>query len=185
MGSSPWPGSCRGPRGVQVARSELSWNFRLLCAFLQGPLLCPTCSGDGESCFAGVFFFLLALGVFFLPTRLAVFCRLLLWARASRGDVWASRPRASCCWLPLGQVWGKLRHRKAARPPLQNHWGATGRAQPELMHQAQAQGHGDEHGAAASAGAGAPPGSPPPCGSVFWVTEHPRGSCCAPLGVVV
>lgn len=100
MGSRPRPGSCRGPRGAQVPGSEHCRNFRLLCAFLQGAPLCPTCSGDGES---RVVFFLV-LGVFFLPTRLAVFCRLLLWARASREDAWASWPRASCCWLPPGQA---------------------------------------------------------------------------------
>lgn len=183
MGSSPRPGSCRGPRGVQVARSELPWNCRLLCAFLQGALLCPTCSGDGEPCF---------------DVLLVVFFFFLLWEFSSFPR--ASRCFAGCCCGPeppeemcghrgLGQAavgclwakspWGKLRHGKASRPPLQNHWEATGGAQPELVHQAQAQGHGDGHGAAA------PPGCPPPCGSVFWVTEQPRGSCCAPLGVAV
>lgn len=131
MGSSPRPGSCRGPQGVQVARSELSWNFRLLCAFLQGALLCPTCSGDGEPCFDVllVFFFFLALGVFFLPTRLTVFCRLLLWAGASRGDVWASRPRASCCWLPLGQVsLGETEAREGIQATSPKSLGGNGRS---------------------------------------------------------
>lgn len=79
--------------------------------------------------FCWCFFFFLALGVFFLPTRLAVFCRLLLWAGASRGDVWASRPRASCCWLPLGQVsLGETEAREGIQATSPKSLGGNGRS---------------------------------------------------------